>query len=99
MADAPKQRVRPMNRPKLRRARGRGHAHARRTIDPMEKKHLMVSHAHAEQYFRSMGYPEEQIVDMPRHLPDPIDTERDAEALFRLGLSADTLVDRIGGSP
>jgi hypothetical protein len=65
----------------------------------VEKKHLVVSHAHADQYLRSMGYPGEQIVDMLRHLPDPIDAERDAEALFRLGLSADTLMDRMGGSP
>jgi hypothetical protein len=34
-----------------------------------------------------------------RHLPDPIDTKRDGEAVFKLGVSRDTLMDRMGGSP
>lgn len=36
---------------------------------------------------------------MLRDLPDPIDRERDGGALFKLGLSADQLMDRMGGSP
>jgi hypothetical protein len=34
-----------------------------------------------------------------RHLPDPIDTERDANALAEYGVSRGSLIDRMGGSP
>jgi hypothetical protein len=64
----------------------------------MQKGHL-VSHADAEQLLRRTGHPQEQIDEMLRQLPDPIDTERDATALVKLGLSASSLVDRMGGSP
>ena len=36
---------------------------------------------------------------MLRDLPDPIDPERDGGELVKLGLSADQLMDRMGGSP
>jgi hypothetical protein len=64
----------------------------------MQKSHL-VSHAEAEQVLRRTGYPQEQIDDLLRHLPDPIDTERDAAALVQLGLSVGILVNQMGGSP
>ena len=64
----------------------------------MQKSYL-VSHAEAEQVLRRAGYPQERIDDLLRQLPDPIDTERDAAACFKLGLSVGTLVDRMGGSP
>jgi hypothetical protein len=64
----------------------------------MEKRQL-ISHAEAKQMLRRAGYPQERIDDVLRHLPDPIDTERDGEAVFKLGVSRDTLMDRMGGSP
>lgn len=64
----------------------------------MEKSDL-VSHADAKQILRRAGYSPEQIEDVLRHLPDPIDLERDAEALFKLGVSRGALIDRMGGSP
>jgi hypothetical protein len=64
----------------------------------MQKSHL-VSHVAAEQVLRRAGYSQEQIDDLLRHLPDPIDTERDAAALVQLGLSVGSLVNRMGGSP
>jgi hypothetical protein len=64
----------------------------------MQKSHL-VSHAEAERALRRAGYPQEQIEELLRHLPDPIDTERDAAACFKLGLSVGSLMDRMGGSP
>jgi hypothetical protein len=64
----------------------------------MEKSRL-VSHAEAERIWRRAGYSQEQIKDVLRDIPDPIDTERDAEALFKLGVSVGALVDRMGGSP
>jgi hypothetical protein len=59
----------------------------------------LVSHAEAERIWRRAGYSQEQIKDVLRDIPDPIDTERDAEALFKLGVSVGALVDRMGGSP
>ena len=64
----------------------------------MEKRQL-ISHTEAKQILRRVGYSQERIDDLLRQLPDPIDTERDAEAVFKLGVSRDTLMDRLGGSP
>jgi hypothetical protein len=41
----------------------------------------------------------QQIEDVLRDVPDPIDSERDAEALFQHGISVGGLMDRMGGSP
>ena len=64
----------------------------------MEKRQL-ISHAEAKQMLRRAGYPQERIDETLRHLSDPIDTKRDSEAIFKLGVSRDTLMDRMGGSP
>ena len=48
---------------------------------------------------RRTGYTTEQIRDILGRFPDPIDSERDGEALFRLGISLGELSDRMGGSP
>jgi hypothetical protein len=63
------------------------------------EKRRLVSHAEAEKILRRAGYSHERIEDVLRHLPDPIDTERDGEALFKHGISAGSLMDRMGGSP
>ena len=59
----------------------------------------LFSHDEAERTLRRAGYSDEQIADVLRDLPDPIDTERDAEALLRHGVSVGGLMDRMGGSP
>ena len=64
----------------------------------MENKRL-VSHAEAERVLRRAGHSVQQIEDALRDLPDPIDTERDSEALFKQGISAGSLMDRMGSSP
>ena len=64
----------------------------------MEKKRL-VSHADAEQIMRRAGYSQEQIEESLRDLPDPIDTERDRDTIFKHGISLGKLMDRMGGSP
>ena len=64
----------------------------------MQGGHL-VSHAEAEQVWRRAGYSRDQIEEMLRDLPDPIDIDRDAEALFKRGVSASSLMNRMGGSP
>jgi hypothetical protein len=69
-----------------------------RSIFFMEKRQL-ISHAEARRILWRAGYPQERIDDVLCQLPDPIDAERDAEAVFKLGVSRDTLMDRMGGSP
>lgn len=69
-----------------------------RSIHLMEKRRF-VSHADAEQVLLRSGYSHEQVDDVLRQLPDPIDTERDAIALLKLGVSFSTLMDRMGSSP
>jgi hypothetical protein len=64
----------------------------------MEKRHL-IAHAEAERILRRAGYSQEGIEEVLRHLPDPIDTERDANALAEYGVSRGSLIDRMGGSP
>ncbi len=64
----------------------------------MQERQL-ISHAEAERILRKAGYPQERIADVLRQLPDPIDTDRDGEALFKLGVSRGSLIERMGGSP
>jgi hypothetical protein len=68
------------------------------SIDQVEPRRL-VPHADAERILRNAGYSPQQIEDTLRDVPDPIDSERDAEALFRHGISVGGLMDRMGGSP
>jgi hypothetical protein len=70
----------------------------RRSIHLMEKRHLF-SHAQAEQILRRAGFHQEQIDEVLRDLPDPIDIERDGGALVKHGVSREQLIDRLGGSP
>ena len=64
----------------------------------MERRHLF-SHAEAEQMLLRAGFHQEQIEDVLRDLPDPIDIDRDADALVKHGVSREQLTDRLGGSP
>jgi hypothetical protein len=59
----------------------------------------VISHTEAKRLLRRAAFSEEQIEDLLRDLPDPIDIERDGNAFFERGISVDTLVDRLGGSP
>jgi hypothetical protein len=77
---------------------GFGSSSLKRTIYVVERKRL-VSHTEAKQTLRRAGYSEQRIEDVLRDIPDPIDTERDGELLFKHGLSAGILMDQMGGSP
>ena len=70
----------------------------RRSIELMAKRRL-VPRSEAKQMLRRAGYPQELIEKMMRDLPDPIDTERDAEAFTKWGISEEALMDRMGASP
>jgi hypothetical protein len=59
----------------------------------------LYTHAQAEQVLRKAGFSPEQIEDVLRDIPDPIDSERDAEALLKHGITRGVLTDRLGGSP
>lgn len=48
---------------------------------------------------RRVGYTEAQVEDLLREFPDPIDLERDREALFRHGISLGSLLNQMGASP
>ena len=68
-------------------------------MQPVVPKRRLVPHAEAEPILRRAGYPSDLIERAMRDLPDPIDTERDAEALTKYGLSYENLVGRMGASP
>ena len=48
---------------------------------------------------RRAGYSDEFIQEVLSELPDPIDLRRDEHILGRYGLSAERLMDQLGGSP
>jgi hypothetical protein len=57
------------------------------------------SHEEFSRVLRRAGYSEELIEEVLSQLPDPIDLQRDQQILARYGLSAERLMDRLGGSP
>jgi hypothetical protein len=57
------------------------------------------SHAEFREVLRRAGYLMPQLQSVLRDLPDPIDLDRDGEALFKMGISLDRLADARGGSP
>jgi len=57
------------------------------------------SHAEFSKVLRRAGYLTTQVQSVLRDLPDPIDFDRDGEALFEKGISLDRLIDARGGSP
>jgi hypothetical protein len=57
------------------------------------------SHEEFWRVLRRAGYPDEFIREVLSELPDPIDLQRDQQVLGRHGLSAERLLDRLGGSP
>jgi hypothetical protein len=59
----------------------------------------LISHAQASQILRRAGISEQQIEEVLRDLPDPIDVGRYREALLERGITLDQLTDRMGGSP
>jgi hypothetical protein len=57
------------------------------------------SHEEFARVLRRTGYSDEFINELLSQLPDPVDLERDQEILARYDLSAERLMDRLGGSP
>jgi hypothetical protein len=57
------------------------------------------SHAEFCKVLRRAGYPTPHVQSVLRDLADPIDFDRDGEALLSMGISLDRLIDAMGGSP
>ena len=57
------------------------------------------SHAEFCEVLRRAGYLTPHVQSVVRDLPDPIDFDRDGEALFETGITLDRLIDAMGGSP
>ena len=45
------------------------------------------------------GQPPERVKEAEAVLPDPIDLDREADVLYRFGLTPDQLYNRLGASP
>ena len=48
---------------------------------------------------RRAGYSEETLAVLEVELPDPVDVDRDGNLFLRHGITLDTVIDRMGGSP
>ena len=57
------------------------------------------SRAEFARVLRRAGYSTTQAQSVLRGLPDPIDFDRDDQALFERGVTLDRLIDAMGGSP
>lgn len=53
----------------------------------------------ARRVLHRAGFPAEEVEAILAQLPDPIDTDREAATLHRLGVAPCTLVERLGGGP
>jgi hypothetical protein len=59
----------------------------------------LMSHAEVTRVLRRAGYSREEIDDVLREFPDPIDLEHAREKLLQHGISVGALMDRWGASP
>jgi hypothetical protein len=59
------------------------------------------AHAKAEvlRVLRRAGIADETIAELERELSDPVDVDRDGPLLQRYGITRDSLISRLGGSP
>jgi hypothetical protein len=48
---------------------------------------------------RRAGYSEQTLEALDAELPDPVDIDRDGNVFLRHGITLDSIIDRMGGSP
>jgi len=66
----------------------------------MQVRHgRLVSHAEVGDFLRRFGYSPEQVRDLLRELPDPVDLYRCTKVLAKHGITIPNLAERMGGSP
>jgi CBS-domain-containing membrane protein len=63
------------------------------------EKSGFISHAEVARILRRVGYTQEQIDDVLRDFPDPLDLDRSREDFLKHGISLGALIDQMGGSP
>jgi hypothetical protein len=59
----------------------------------------LLTQAEARRVLRRVGHTDEFINEVLRKLPDPIDLDREQVVLESYGLTRESLLDRMGGSP
>jgi CBS-domain-containing membrane protein len=63
------------------------------------EKSGFISHDEVARILRRVGYTQQQIDDVLRDFPDPIDLDRSREDFLKHGISLGALIDQMGGSP
>jgi hypothetical protein len=58
-----------------------------------------ISREKAMTVLRRAGYPPDVVKEIAAQLPDPIDLDRYSALLQRYGITTQSLVNRMGGSP
>lgn len=72
----------------------------RATNGPMNKARRTMTKAEAAKILRHSGFPPHVSEHLLASLPDPIDLDRiDPKLVVRYGLTAEQLMDALGGSP
>jgi hypothetical protein len=68
-------------------------------MDPMPQwaESHVVPHAEVAKVLLKVGYSREQIQEKLRDLPDPIDTTRYGDELYKRGIDMGQLIERMGG--
>lgn len=70
-----------------------------RTVTNAMRGPVPISRAAIRQHLINAGYSPEQIHEMLRELPDPVDFEHYAPLLEKLGVTIGSLIDEMGGGP
>ena len=65
----------------------------------MRYEHVIRSKADVLAVLRRAGIPEETVQALDAALDDPVDLRRDGNLLASYGITLDSLVDAMGGSP
>lgn len=65
----------------------------------MHRESHHVSKAEFVRLLRRLGTPEETIAELDAQLPDPVDIDESGALLQSYGLTRDTVISRLGGSP
>jgi hypothetical protein len=67
------------------------------TVPPTRRR--ISSQTELRKVLHRAGYSATQAATVLRDLPDPVDFDRDAQALLTRGVTLDRLINAVGGSP
>ena len=74
-------------------------ASSSRRLTSMVGEPLVRRKAEVLTVLRRAGYSERTVAALDAELDDPVDLVRDANVLLRHGITIDSVIDRMGGSP